>query len=186
MASRAEIGNRALIKLGQPRVSNFETDESVNAVTINALWSSVRDIVLQTYPWNFSVKRANIAASAEAPSWGYSYKFPIPSDCLQILEIRDDVEYQAEDNHILCDESGPIYIKYISNSTDVDSWPPTFNELFIAHLAIEASERITDDTGLKQLLMQQLRMVEEKVMATDSVENWPVDPVEDDWIKVRY
>lgn len=186
MASKTQIANRALNKLGQGRVSNIDTDSSVAAITMAGLWDTVRDATLQMYPWNFAVRRTDLAPDADAPSWGWSTAFSIPSDCLQLLEIKDDVKYEIEANKILCDEAEIIYIKYIKRETDVSLWPPTFNEMFIMNLAIEACDRITDDTNLKAVLIQQARDLREKVLATDSVENKSVEVEEDDWVTVRF
>lgn len=75
MASKTEIANRGLMKLGQPRVSNIDTDPSPAAVAMSALFDSVRDELLQSYPWNFAIKRVDIAAAVDAPSWGWDNAF---------------------------------------------------------------------------------------------------------------
>lgn len=186
MASKTQIANRALNKLGQGRVSNIDTDPSVAAITMSQLWDTVRDATLQMYPWNFATKRTDLAPDSSAPSWGYSTSFSIPSDCLQLLEIKDDIDYKIEGNKILCDEDDIIYIKYIRREDDVSMYPPIFVEMLSHNLAIESCDRITDDTNLKAVLIQQAKDLREKVLATDSVENLPVDVIEDDWVTVRF
>ena len=185
MASKTQIGNRTLVKLGQDRVSNIETDSSPAAITINQLWDTVRDATLQTYPWNFAIKRTSLAPDSVTPSWGWASAFSLPSDCLQLIEIKDNIDYEVEGGKILCDEANVIYIKYVYKVTDAALYPPTFVELFAHDLAIEGCDRITDDTNLKQLLIAERRVLLDRVLATDSVENLPVDIVEDDWITAR-
>lgn len=185
MASKTEIANRTLIKLGQSRVSNIDTDTSTAAVTLSQLWDSVRDSTLQMYPWNFATKRADLVPDSVSPSWGYSTAFSIPSDFLQLLEIKDDIDYKIEGNKILCDQSDIIYIKYIRREDDVSMYPPIFVEMLSQNLAIESCDRIADDTNLKAVLIQQSKDLREKVLATDSVENLPVEVDEDDWVTVR-
>lgn len=186
MASKTEVCNRALIKLGQFRVSNVDTDPTSSARVLSEIYLSVLYGALQTFPWNFSIKRTDLSASTEAVSWGVSKtKYPLPADCLQLLEIYGDPDYSVENGNIICDETGVIYVKYISKIEDAGEFPPIFVEFFSSLLAIESCERITGDKNLKQLLLGEHRTITDKALRTDSVENLPVDPVEDDWIKVR-
>jgi len=185
MASKTEIANRALIKLGQPRVSNIATDSSAAPVTINQIYDSVLKYCIQQYPWNFTITRTDLAPDANAPSWGFDYAFTLPSDCLQILEIMNDPEYQVEGGKILCDGSDTLYIKYIALITDAALFPPIFVEFFAQQMAIEACDRITDDTNLKSVLLQQMSGITETAMATDAIENWPAQLVDDDWLTSR-
>lgn len=189
MASKTEIANRGLMKLGQPRVSNIDTDPSPAAVAMSALFDSVRDELLQSYPWNFAIKRVDIAAAVDTPSWGWNNAFPLPSDCMRIIEIKDLDEYAIESvndvTSIVCDEAGPLYVKYIYRVTDPGLFTSLFNELMSSSLAIEACSRITDDDSLKQLLLGQHNEIMNRVTSTDAIEN-PVEYfVEDDWLSAR-
>jgi hypothetical protein len=185
MASKTEIANRALVKLGQPRVSNIATDSSARAVTINQIYDTVLRGCLQMYPWNFSIKRTDLAPDATAPSWGFNAAFTLPPDCLQLLEVKDDIKYQVEGGKVLCDGTDTLYIKYIRYVSDAGLYPAIFVEYFAQELAIEACDRITDDTGMKQTLLAQMASLRERVLATDAVENWAETLVEDDWITAR-
>jgi hypothetical protein len=185
MASKTEIANRALIKLGQPRVSNIETDSSAPAVTLNQIYNSVLQTCLQTYPWNFSIKRTDLAPDANAPSWGFDYAFTLPTDCLQLLEVKDDIEFRVEGRKILCDGESVLYIKYVANITDTSLFPPVFVEFLSQQLAIEASDRIADDDNLKANLMSQMAGVMQRAMATNAIENRPVELDNDDWLLSR-
>lgn len=185
MASKTQIANRALTKLGQGRVSNIETDGSVAAITINQIWDTVRDATLQMYPWNFAIKRTDLAPDADAPSWGWSTAFTLPSDCLQLLEIKDDIEYELERGKILCDQAEIIYIRYIYKVTDPAMYPPIFVEVLAHDLAIESCDKITDDTSLKNLLIAERTQIMNKALATDSVENITTEIIEDTWLTAR-
>ena len=185
MASKTQVANRWLMKLGQGRTSNIETDSSPAAIAVNQVWDTVRDAVLQQYPWNFAIKRVNLPADVTAPSWGWGSAFSLPSDCLQLLEIKDNVPYEIEGGKILCDQADILYIRYIAKITDVALWPPVFVEVFAHEGAIETCVRITDDNALLQLLTVQKNDIVNSALATDSVENLPADVVEDEWLVAR-
>lgn len=186
MAGKTEIGNKVLTKLGQSRVSNFDTDPTASAKAINEVWDSVLLSTLQSFPWNFATVRTNLAADTNAPSWGFNYKYPLPSDFLKLLQIKDEPTYQLEGGYILTDAVAPIYIKYVSIVRDSGILPPFFVELLSHNLAIETCERITGDLNLKQLLLAERKAIEYSAQTSDAVDNQPIETDMDDWIKVRF
>lgn len=185
MASKSEIATRALLKLGQTRISNIETDTSPNAIIINSIFNQVRDELLQSYPWNFSIKRVDLAADVVEPTWGYDSSFSLPVDLLRLLEIKDVTDYSIENGKILCDEVGPIYIKYIYRITDIGLFPSLFNELFSVCLAVEACDRIANNQQLLQSLMLQKKQILERATSTDAIENPPEYFEDDAWLVAR-
>lgn len=185
MASTTQIANRGLLKLGQPRVSNIETDNSPNAIVMNDIFGDVRDELLQSYPWNFAIKRKDIASDATPPVWGWGASYSLPPDCLRVLEIDGVEKYSVENGKILCNESGAIYIKYIYRVTDPNLFSFVFSELFSVNLAIEASDRITAAAGLKSNLLSQRREILNRATSSDSIENPPEYFDEDAWLTSR-
>lgn len=185
MASKTGIANRAALKLGQPRVSNIDTDSSVVATTFADMWDQVRDALLQAYPWNFAIKRTVLSGSATTTDeWGWDYKATIPSDMLQLLEIEDSPDYQVENGKILSDEAS-LSIRYIARIETTNLYPPLFCELLAFQLAIEGCERIVQDLKMRTVLMQEMQIFMEKVLSSDAIENPPVEQEEDTWITVR-
>ena len=96
MASKNEIAVRALSKLGQPRVSNIETDSTTNAIVLRDMYDVVRDALVASYPWNFAIKRAQLAKDSISPAWGYNNSFTLPVDFLALLEIKSNPDYRIE------------------------------------------------------------------------------------------
>ena len=184
MASKTAIANRANLKLGQPRVSNIDTDGSVNAQVMSDMWDQVRDALLQSYPWNFAIKRATLATTGTTPDWGWYNEYSLPTDFLQLLEIKDNPDYKIEHGKILCDED-TLSIRYIARIENTGLYPALFGELLAYQLAIEGCERITQDKTLKAQLIQEMAVYRETVLSSDAIEDQPVEQVEDDWITVR-
>lgn len=186
MPSVVDIANRALDKVGHGSITSL-SDGTKAANLVDRAWPIVRDQVLRSHPWNFAVTRVTTAPLSEAPAWGFTYQHELPSDCLRLLEVRDlsAGEYQVEGDRILCDES-VLYIRYIAQVTD----PNTFDALFVnavaAYLAVELCESLTQSNSKKQLLMEELRMVMDKTKMVDAMENPPTTFEQDDWINTRY
>lgn len=186
MASKTQIANRALSKLGQPRVSNIDTTDTKAARVISGMWESVRDAMLQSYPWNFSIRRSVIAADAAAPAYEWDRQFTLPTDYLQILSVYDDPDYRMEGGKILTNADAPLKIRYIARIEETSEYPSLFNEAFSSLLAYEACEEITQSNTKKDILFNEYRMMVAKAYQSDAIEDPVVDTDDDDWVLVRY
>jgi hypothetical protein len=185
MASKTGIANRALSKLGEKRVSNIDTVDKKSANVIRFMWDSVRDAMLQAYPWNFSVKRKQIGADGSTPAWGWSKQYSLPSDFLSLLSIKDKPDYTIEGGYIMTNSTSPIYIKYISRITNTGQFDALFTEAFAAQLAVEACEELTQSNTKKQILIQERDRIIEKAYASDAIQNPSVDLETDEWLLER-
>lgn len=183
--SKTSIGNRALSKLGQPRVSNVDTEDVKAARVIREMWDHVRDAMLQSYSWNFAVKRATLAPADGEPEWGWDYHYTLPVDCLAIIEIKDDPDYTVENGKILTDEGDALYIRYIYKVTDVTKFSPLFCEALATQLAYEACEELTQSNTKKNILFSELSIIIDRAFSADAIENPAQAIPESDWITAR-
>ena len=183
MASKTAIANRALSKLGQPRMANIDTDGTKAARVMSEMWDIVRDAMLQAYPWNFAIKRA-VLAQTDAPAWGWDYAYTLPVDCLAVIEIKDDPDYVVEDGKILTD-SAEVYLRYIYRVTDTSKFGALFTQAFGCMLAYEACEELTQSTSKKDALLGECRYFVDLAYTSDAIEQ-PGDKLpEDDWLTAR-
>jgi hypothetical protein len=185
MASKTAICNRALSKLGQTRVSNIETDETKAAKVIRYMYDILRDAMIAAYPWNFAVKRTQIAAEVDTPAWGYNKQYALPVDFLALLEIRGNPEYRLEGGLILTNEGSPLYIRYIAKITDAALYDPLFVEAFATRMAYEACEEITQSNTKKQLLAEDLQATLKLAYASDAIQEMPQELEGDTWLLAR-
>lgn len=186
MPSVIQVCNRALDKLGHgPIVSLGDGDKAANLCDRN--WPLVRDEVLRDHPWNFAVKRAALAADTSTPVWGFSNRFPFPSDFLRLLEVRDlsTGEYQVEGRAILAD-ADVLYIRYIYLVTDPNQYDALFADVAASRLAYELCEALTQSNTKKQSLWEEYEAALTRAKRVDGQENPPQVYEEDDWISVRY
>lgn len=186
MPSVVDVCNKALDKLGQsPIVSLGDGNKAANLCSRN--WPLVRDQVLRDHPWNFAVQRTNLAPMEQAPSWGFSAAFQLPSDWLRLLEVRDlsTDEYQVEGRTILADQT-VLYIRYIKRVEDPNQYDALFLDSVATRLAAELAEALTNSAGKKDALFTEYDDSLLRAKRVDGQENPPVDFEEDDWIKVRY
>lgn len=185
MASKTQIANKMLFKVGAARTSNIETDPATSATIINESFDLWRDELLVKYPWNFAIKRTQLAKDADAPAWGFSNAYTLPSDYLHILQISGDPEYQIEGGKILTDEGAPLKIKYVYRVTSPGSFHPLFSEALAGHGAVEICERLTQSNTKKQILSAELERIVKTAFAIDAIENPPQARRDDEWLLSR-
>ncbi len=189
MASKTEIGNRALSKLGQPRISNIDTDDTKPAKVIRYMWNIVRDAMLAKYPWSFALTRTQLAKDSVSPSWGYSNQYTLPTDYLALIEIKGNPDYRLESYNgglrILTNEGSPLYILYIRRVENTGEFDPMFVEAFATRMAFEGCEEMTQSNTKKQILAEELKESIMAAYANNAIQTLPQELQGDAWIASR-
>lgn len=199
--SDVDIANRALSKLGEPRVLSFTAIGDTNAAqrALASMYDMVRDAELCRHPWAFAVCRAQIDKLTSAPAWGYSYEYQLPNDHLRLLDIRDTWEstnsinyitdpnspYRVEKGKILIDIDATIYIRYISRITDPSQFDPLFAEAFASRLAVELAETLTQSNTKKDFAEKQYAKDIIAAFQRNAIEMPPEALADDSWILGR-
>ena len=118
-------------------------EDSKNARLCNARYTQVRDSLFRSHPWNCLIKRVELAKDTETPSWGFSYQFTLPADCLRVLTILNyDYDYKIEGRKILANH-GTVKIQYVSRITDPNQYDELLRECISAGLAADIAYGIT-------------------------------------------
>lgn len=186
MPSVVDICNRALDKLGHGAITSL-TDGTKAANLADRTWPIVRDQTLRDHPWNFAVARTVLAPDSTTPSWGFTYRHPLPSDFLRLLEVRDlsSNEYQVEGRNILADDDA-LYIRYIKQVTDPNQYDSLFIDVAAARMAYELAESLTQSNTKRELAWNDYLDSLDRAKRVDGQENPPTVFEEDSWINVRY
>lgn len=187
-ATATQIANLALTKLGPGSgyITDLTTDTTVAGQALNRTYEFVRDEVLEAHPWNFAVKRVELAADVTEPEWGFDYQYSLPADCLRFLSMEGaKVEYQIEQDKILCDDEGPLNIRYISRVSTTSLFSPTFVAALACRWAFEIAGVIEGRATPGQLWeMYQTALAQAK--RADAQSNQPEALPNGDWLDARY
>ncbi len=92
------IVNMALSHVGsRSTVENFRTEKTEEAVQARIWYDYSRQLILETYDWNFARKRAGLALHGDVISetatdpmagvWGFRYQYP--ADCVKARKIQN-------------------------------------------------------------------------------------------------
>lgn len=195
MASQIDIINRGLDHLGTNRIASL-SENNTAARTMSGLYDSVRDARLRSHPWNFAMRRKELAAKVVKPAFGYSEYFAQPADCLRVYEVFDanlipidewDIEGDDEETVIACNCGGPIYIRYIARIVNTERYDVMFNELLSADLALAGENKIADmaDTEAQRIASIYAKW-EMKTKGVDGQEGTPDELPTESWIDTRY
>ena len=174
MASVVDICNIALSNLGDQKISSL-SDANERARLCNLRYNDVRDSVLRSHPWSCAITRTQLARSDTAPTWGFDYAYPLPSDCLRVLDVEDWNEpYRVENGSIVTD-SDTIKLKYIKQITDPNEFDALIIQAIGLRLASEIAESLTGRPELRDNLFGKYQTALAEARSVDSAERAYVD-----------
>lgn len=195
MASKTQIANRMLKKVGAGRVNDIATENNKRANAVNDMFDIVRDAVLADAKWNFATKRVVLAPNGNTPAWGYKYEYDLPSDFIAVQEVKDEdnedprsvrKDWKEEDGKLVTDVEDAVYLKYTYRVEDTEKFSALFVEAFATAGALEIVEELTQSNTKKQLLQSDLDDIMEKAKHADAFAQQPELLDESEWITVRY
>lgn len=177
--SEVDVCNSALTMLGEDVIASLE-DGSTRAVLCNQHFHKQRNAVLRRYPWNFALKRQTLAALVASPDWGYSYQYPLPSDCLRVWNVEHlaRTEWKVRQGKILTDE-GSCKIEYVARVTDMASWDALALDALAARLAATICVGLNAKRTLAESLWALYQAKIDEAEEIDSQEGEP-ETVDDD------
>ncbi|EOC1277675.1 hypothetical protein ACTV2B_001717 [Cronobacter turicensis] len=200
MATRIEIINRALTKLGSDRLMS-EADDNAASRAIEAVYNGLLDSLLRTYRWSFAIKRQQLARLTEAPVFGYQFAYQLPSDCIRIDAVSDAAHldwcdhewssyklptprYQIEGRKILTDMDS-VFIRYGSRMTDPTEYDEAFTEALACKLAAEICEAITQSSTKKQAALQDYDQAIKNARSASAIERPAISQQDTSWYTSR-
>ena len=187
--SRVSVINRALLTLGQPRVSGVE--ENPQSRALDELFDASRDAVLAMGGWNFATARKTVPKAGTAPDWGYRSQFELPgtpTHCLRVLQVPDlprGERWEVEGRRLLCDHDGPLRIRFIFRQENLTSWSPGFVLAMAAHLAAEGSLWITENQNKARAAWDVYQIKLADARRADAAEGVPEALAESPWVAAR-
>lgn len=179
MASRTDIANAALVKLGQDIFLSALTDRTKAGILLNRLFDPMLDVVLASHAWPFALTSVALAEQTQDPMPGWTYRYTYPTDCVNALALTDEggirgtltqvasqwcpdnaavfrdgrlafeVTYGTQDTAIAADLED-AYLIYVARVTDASRYPILFQEALSCRLALEAAPVLKGELGLRE------------------------------------
>lgn len=190
MASEVEIANRALQKIGASRITSFD-EGSKNADEVKACYEILRRAELRSNFWIFAIKRVALAASSTSPISGRTYAYPLPGDYLRMAPLdpgysdaRDDFLFEGRD--LLTDQSGPLYIRYVSDVQDAAQFDSMFADALSMRIAMELAEPLTQSATKQETCETAYSFFIAQARKVNAIEAGPIAPEIDEMVAVRF
>ena len=195
MSSAVDICNLALAGLGVEDQIVSLTQDSTNARMCNLFYEHTRDDELRAHPWNFAIKRAQLAETT-SPDFGKAAAYVLPADFLRLLPAdpfsnSTAIDYQIEGlgdtRVIVTDTESLIEIRYIAKVEDTNLFDPCFREALIGKLRIQLCEKITGGSNSKmQIQMERYKQSIRDAKKANAFDNPPQEAPESSWLTCRF
>lgn len=182
ITSSTEICKLSLDLLQGGTVSDITAATTSIEEVCNRWYDHTRRKLLRQHPWNFAIKRAELAASATEPLFGASKQFPVPADFLRLLRVVDG------DNRIISSESyffenrqlmlrwsdeDVVRIIYITDEEDVTKFDNLFIDLLATEIAMSIAYLVTQNNANIERLSTIRKTLIAAAMSTDGQEQPP-------------
>ena len=148
IVNRSQICKQAIMRLG-----SIDTLKGQPMVFANSFYDHTLEELLSDAPWAFAKKQVALIVAA-APSQGYTKKYTLPADVIQVLRVNnfDTTEnfgqWEIMGGFLHSDIGAPIVIDYTANITDVALFPAPFIEALIARIASKIAIPLTGSGDL--------------------------------------
>lgn len=214
-SSEVEIANLALSLAGCGGPIASLAESSVEARECLLHYSSCRDLLLRSHPWNFAQRQAALADTGSTVN-GWAYQYQYPADCLQIHHIRaggydataimwaietlpaalgTTVLYPPVPYAIGVTTDGlsrtilcdayQAYASYTAAVTITTLFDPLFSDALSYLLASRIVQRLTGNRSAKSDCVQMYQATVQAAMVRDANEARPTTIPEPDWIRAR-
>lgn len=169
MATEIGICNSALLKLGADRITSLSENRRP-AILCNEQYPKMRQEVLADHPWNFALKRVELATLDTTPAFEFDYALQLPADCLRVLKLdHPTLDFRVEGRSLLVNETS-VNIKYIYDVTDASVFSPLFAEALAARLAADLAYPLVQSNTLHEQMMVYYEKLLRKAKAADAQE----------------
>lgn len=191
-ATTTKIGivNRGLQLLGIQQISSL-SDNSRGAKAMAAAYDPIFLAALRENTWNFSIKRANIAADATAPIFGKAKSYPCPGDFLFLAPEEPTYnqpnrrDWNIEGSNIISDDASPLHVRYVSSNITESAFDVLFAEALSYMLALATCEELTNSNTKQAALEGKLNDILNRAKKRNAIENTPRKMPPVSWIMVR-
>lgn len=173
MATKVENVNAALMMIGGLGDLTSLSQNRREAQVANRIYDTTKLALMTEYMWRFAITRKKLNKLTVNGLYGLRYAYQLPTDCLRVLQMEPVADYDIENDTLITDVSGDVYIKYLREMPEGE-WPAWFTQTFILRLASMFATAIAEDNTKFQLLDDQYNKQRQIAMAIDGSQRPPL------------
>lgn len=161
-SERLPVMRRAMEIMGQVYSGSMPIHAQADQLRyqMNLAWDDAVRFVLEQAPWNFALRRATLAGTADATTFPpYTIRLARPAGFLKRVWIRTDpndaheADYGEASGYFWGYDDGAKIMEYVAADDDslaVANWPQSFVELIATYLAAQIVPPTTQTTTDKE------------------------------------
>ncbi|WP_337430837.1 hypothetical protein [Bilophila sp.] len=188
--NRTTIINTALMRVSAQGI-NLAFQDTPAAQVAEAAYDRSLEFCLSLYPWPFALRYAVLARSADVPAFGYRYAYPLPSDCMRVLDVRRHGDagevptrayrhpgprYSIVGQEIYTDADS-LALRYVSNDRNM-AVSETFADALAWKIAFEISQYVSQGAANAQNYFQIFEQAIDRAKVEADAQD---DPVREEW-----
>ena len=198
MAAPVDIANRALVLLGEKRITSLD-DGTKGAATCKSQLEHTRKAELRGHRWSFALRRARLAASTVVPAFEFRYSYPFPVELVRLDFVGDifvgysstnyrgypEAPFALEGRNIITNLAPPLNIRFGVDVEDSTQFDALFVDALAHRLAVDVCMSMTNSTSKKQLIGAAYAAVISSAVAVNAIERPPDVIADDTWVLAR-
>jgi hypothetical protein len=170
-----DLCSAALVKLGAMPIASL-ADLGAEAVIAARLYPIVRDAVLSSHPWAFTIATVALVADPAPPVADFAHAFALPADCLRTIAAGQGgrprgLVYRVAGGRLSCDAAA-VTLTYQRRPPPEDM-PPHFVAALVARLAAEFCLPVTENASRTEVLHRLARAELQLARLVDSQQSTP-------------
>jgi len=185
--------NAALTRLGERSITGLDQETSTARVALFFFHDIVDEVTTES-DWSFSKHRVSAEPEEETPDTSdYLYAYTVPEDCLRVLSVSPDVQYEIEGipTMLYCDVS-EIVITYQRSLVEIDeetelpelrssTLPPKFLQALSCRLASVIAVKIGGNPNIMADLRNEYYLLLRQTRGQDAQETPGKNDTTDWW-----
>lgn len=145
-SSWLDLCNNALVRLNRQQMLTLSEGTTAANACNQALPMAVSHILSQS-DWKSARKRTIVAPHAEAPAFGYAYRYRIPNDFVRLVELPECEDWTREGGFFLTD-TAPLKMIYIAYPDSPGELDPLLQEAIACSLTAQLAMTLISDSTI--------------------------------------
>ena len=153
MATKVEIFNMALTRIGSSALIESDTEQSAEALALRTVYSNSLKSTLEALDWTFA-RQIVLLADLGSPPVGWGYQYAYPSTCLKARRLmlpsrlqkpeKFEVALKADGSaKVINADIAEACLRFTMNITNVGLFNATFAEALSWKLGYESAMTLT-------------------------------------------
>lgn len=180
LADLTALANLALDHLGEPYLTDYETDTGTTADAVRLHLTPAISSALEAHDWQFATRRATLSSGTGSPptvpGWATAFDLPAETQRITRVELANDLalpnDYHLQGTWLYLKPSGAAAptVEYIWAEVPVTRWPALFCDAVAFLLASRLAPKILNDGGASNAFLEKYAAIMAQARQKDAID----------------